>query len=159
MNAYDFKTWYKLPNEMVTSLNVFGKMINSMNGEDVRVSNRFYLPNNKIKGFKTRNMGPKDGKDYIGGNYAAAINFDTTLPMVFSNLDTLDMKYFFDAANLWGVDYTDSFDNSNKIRSSTGVAVDWWTPIGPLNFSLAHDLSKVETDKTETFQFSLGTTF
>ena len=94
MNAYDFKTWYKLPNEMVTSLNVFGKMINSMNGEDVRVSNRFYLPNNKIKGFKTRNMGPKDGKDYIGGNYAAAINFDTTLPMVFSNLDTLDMKIF-----------------------------------------------------------------
>ena len=159
MNAYDFKTWYKLPNDMVTTFNVFGKMINSMNDEDVRISNRFYLPRSKIKGFKTRNMGPKDGKDYIGGNYAAAINFDTTLPMVFSTVDTLDMKYFFDAANLWGVDYSDTVDDSNKIRSSTGVAVDWWTPIGPLNFSLAHDLSKASTDKTETFQFSLGTTF
>ena len=159
MNAYDFKTWYKLPNDMITSFNIYGKMINSLNDEDVRVSNRFYLPNNKIKGFKTRNMGPKDGKDYIGGNYAAAFNFDTTLPMVFSTVDSLDMKYFFDAANLWGVDYSDTVDDSDKIRSSTGVAVDWWTPIGPLNSSLAHDLSKASTAKTETFQFSLGTTF
>ena len=55
--------------------------------------------------------------------------------------------------------YNDNYDESNKIRSSTGIAVDWFTPIGPLNFSLSQPITKVSTDKTETFQFNLGTTF
>ena len=158
-NSYDFKMWHKLSNEMITSFNFYGKMVQSLNDKDVRITNRFYLPSNKLKGFKTRNIGPLDGNDYVGGNYATAINFDTTLPMVFPTLQTVDIRYFIDAANLWGVDYSDTIDESNKIRSSTGIVVDWFTPIGPLNFSLAQDLSKASTDKTETFQFSLGTTF
>ncbi len=158
-NSYDFKTWHKLPNEMVTSLNFYGRMVQSLNDEDVRITNRFYIPNNKLKGFKTRNIGPKDGNDYVGGNYATAVNFDTTLPMLFPTLQNVDVRYFIDAANLWGVDYSDTIDESNKIRSSTGIVVDWFTPIGPLNFSLAQDISKASSDKTESFQFNLGTTF
>ncbi len=158
-NSYDYKIWHKFSNEMVSSLNVYGKAVNSMNGEDVRITNRFFLPRNKLRGFKTTNIGPVDNKDYVGGNYSAAINFDTTLPMVFSTLQNVDVRYFVDVANLWGVDYSDTIDDSNKIRSSTGFVVDWFTPIGPLNFSLAQDISKVSTDKTESFQFNLGTTF
>jgi len=158
-NSYDFKTWKKLPNEMVTSFNIYGRMVTSLNDEDVRITNRFYVPNNKLKGFKTRNIGPKDGDDYVGGNYAAAVNFDTTLPMLFPTLQNVDVRYFIDAANLWGIDYSSSVDDSNKIRSSTGIVVDWFTPIGPLNFSIAQDLTKASTDKTESFQFNLGTTF
>lgn len=158
-NAYDFKTWYTLPNEMTTSFNVYGKAVNSLNNEDVRITNRFYLPRNKLKGFKTRNVGPKDGKDYVGGNYAAALNFDTTLPMFFSTVENVDVRYFVDAANIWGVDYSSAVDQSNTIRSSTGIVLDWWTPIGPLNLSFAQDISKADSDKTETLQFNLGTTF
>ena len=40
-----------------------------------------------------------------------------------------------------------------------GVAVDWFTPIGPLTFSLSQTLSKASTDETESFRFDLGTTF
>ena len=158
-NTYDFKTWYKLPNQMVTSLNFYGRTVNSLTGDDVRITNRFWLPRNKLKGFKTRNIGPVDGTDYVGGNYAASLNFDTTLPMIFSTLENVDLRYFIDSANLWGVDYSSAVDQSNTIRTSTGIVVDWFTPIGPLNFSLAQDLSKAASDKTETFQFSLGTTF
>ena len=158
-NSYDFKTWHKLSNEMITSFNFYGRVVKSLNDEDVRITNRFYIPNNKLKGFKTRNIGPVDGNDYIGGNYATAVNFDTTLPMLLPTLQNVDVRYFFDAANLWGVDYSDTIDESNKIRSSTGIVVDWFTPIGPLNFSLAQDISKASTDKTESFQFNLGTTF
>ena len=158
-NIYDFKTWYKLPNNMVTSFNVYGRTVNSLTGDDVKITNRFWLPRNKLKGFKTRNIGPVDDNDYVGGNYGAAINFDTTLPMFFSNIQNIDLRYFFDTANLWGVDYSSAVDQSNTIRASTGIVVDWFTPIGPLNFSLAQDLSKADHDKTETFQFNLGTTF
>jgi outer membrane protein insertion porin family len=66
--------------------------------------------------------------------------------------------FFFDIANIWGVDYDSSLDD-DEIRSSIGVAVDWFTPVGPLNFSLAQPLSKSNNDKTESFRFNLGTTF
>ena len=64
-----------------------------------------------------------------------------------------------DIANIWGVDYDDTIDSSNKIRSSIGLGVDWFTPIGPLNFSLAYPVTKNTNDVTETFRFNLGTTF
>ena len=49
--------------------------------------------------------------------------------------------------------------NFDKIRSSTGIGLDWFTPIGPLNFSVAYPITKQDTDKTEKFRFNLGTTF
>jgi outer membrane protein insertion porin family len=71
----------------------------------------------------------------------------------------MDFNIFYDAANVWGVDYSSSINNSSALRSSVGVGVDWYTPIGPLSFSLAQPISKKSTDKTESFRFSLGTTF
>ena len=45
------------------------------------------------------------------------------------------------------------------IRSSVGVALDWMSPIGPMNFTLAYPVTKKNGDKTETFRFNLGTNF
>ena len=71
----------------------------------------------------------------------------------------MTFNLFYDAANVWGVDYNTSINESNAIRSSTGIGVDWYTPIGPLNFSLSQPLTKKSTDVTESFRFNLGTTF
>ena len=60
---------------------------------------------------------------------------------------------------VWGVDYSDTVDESNKIRTSTGVALELLTPVGPLTFSFAEAITKASTDVTETFRFQLGTTF
>ena len=159
MNAISVDKWLKFSNESVANIGIYGKMINSMNNKDVRISDRISLPRNKLKGFKFDSVGPVDNGDYVGGNYATSINFDTTLPMLFPSFESIDFKYFIDLANVWGVDYSDVIDDSNKIRSSTGFTVDWFTPIGPLNFSLAQSLLKASTDKTESFQFNIGTTF
>jgi len=159
MNSISADKWFKFPNESIANIGFYGKIINSMNNKDVRISDRISLPRNKLKGFKFDSVGPVDNNDFVGGNYASSINIDTTLPMLFPSLENIDFKYFLDFGNVWGVDYSDTIDDSNKIRSSTGFTVDWFTPIGPLNFSLAQNLSKATTDKTESFQFNLGTTF
>ena len=159
LNSLQSERWFKFKNEMVTNFGFFGSTINSMNDEDVRVTDRLTLPRKNLKGFKFGAFGPVDNDDYVGGNYAVSVNFDTTLPMILPGTETIDFKYFVDIGNVWGVDYSDTIDDSNKIRSSTGITVDWWTPIGPLNFSLAQNLSKATTDQTESFQFNLGTTF
>ena len=70
-----------------------------------------------------------------------------------------DLKIFFDAGNVWGVDYSNTIDESNKLRSSTGVALELLTPLGPLSFSIAETITKASTDVTESFRFQLGTTF
>ena len=76
-----------------------------------------------------------------------------------SNSENTDFVVFIDVANIWGVDYDSSIDTSNKIRSSVGFGIDWFSILGPINFSLSQALSKNSTDKTETFRFNLGTTF
>jgi outer membrane protein insertion porin family len=100
-----------------------------------------------------------DGNDHIGGNYVAALNFETNLPNLLPDNTNTDLGLFLDFANIWGVDYTDTVDEANKIRSSTGVVANWSSPIGPLTFILSQNLSKANTDETESFSFNLGTTF
>ena len=123
------------------------------------MSKRLFLPKNKLKGFKAGKVGPKDGSDFVGGNYMASINSTLSLPFIFPTLDKVDFALFFDAANLWHVDYSKLVDQSNSIRSAAGLAVDVSTPIGPLSFSLSQALSKADGDQTESFRFNLGTTF
>ena len=59
---------------------------------------------------------------------------------------------------MWGVDYDSSLDKS-EIRSAVGFGVEWFTVVGPLNFSIAQPISKANTDKTETVRFDIGTPF
>ena len=157
-NSYRIAKFQPLTDDMIFSVRFLATAVNSITDDDVRMTKRAYLPENRLRGFASGKIGPKDSGDFIGGNYASALNFNTTLPKLLSDLQDLDFNFFIDAANVWGVDYDSSLDNS-KIRSSTGLSVDWHTPIGPLSFSFALPLSKADTDSTETFRFNIGTSF
>ncbi len=159
LNGYELNAYKEIVDDMVFSFSLYGRAINSLTNDDVRVSKRLFIPSYKLRGFESGKIGPKDEGDYIGGNYATALNASTTVPYIFQTLETLDMKMFLDAANVWGVDYSDTIDESNVIRSSIGVGVDWFTVIGPLNFSISQPVTKKSTDKTEKFRFQIGTTF
>ena len=152
-------TKYKKFSNIITKISFFGKSVNTLNSEDVRISKRLYIPSRVLRGFESGKVGPIDKKDYVGGNYLSAVNFNATLPNFLTAFQNTDISFFIDAANLWGIDYDSSIDDSSKIRSATGIAIDIFTPIGPLNFSLSAPITKSSTDTTETFRFNLGTTF
>ena len=141
INSYEIKNYYEYFDDLVTSISIYGKAANSLGEDDVRISNRLYLPANKLRGFERGKVGPIDGGDFVGGNYLASFNAATELP-IFESLETIDFNMFYDAANIWGVDYSSSINDSSALRSSLGIGVDWYTPIGPLSFSLAQPLSK-----------------
>ncbi len=158
-NSYEYTTFNQIgETDMITRFSIQGRTINSLTDEDVRISKRLYIPSSRLRGFQSGKIGPVDGGDFIGGNHTASINASTTLPKFGADLQNVDFQLFVDAANVWGVDYDSSLDNST-LRSSAGLSVDWFTVIGPLNFSLAQPISKASTDKTETFRFNIGTTF
>ena len=153
---------YKLLNEdsgTVGKASIYMKAVNSLDGSDVRISKRAQVPYNRLRGFEKGKVGPIENSDYVGGNYVSTLNLSTNLPRIFTTLENLDFSYFIDVANVWGVDYDSSIDDSNTIRSSTGIAIEFLSPVGPLSFSFTQPLTKHSTDKTETFRFNLGTTF
>ena len=158
-NTYDYKFYTELYEENITTFSLYLGAANSLTNDDVKLSERLNIPSNRLRGFEFGKIGPKDGADFIGGNYMSALNLSSTLPNFLENAENTDFLVFIDAANLWGVDYDSTIDDSNKIRSSYGVGVDWFTPIGPLSFSLSQTISKASTDQTESFRFDLGTTF
>ena len=159
VNAYEYSVYHEFIDDMVGNITFYTKAINSINDEDVRYSKRLYLSGRRLRGFEPGKVGPKDDSGHVGGNYLTSINLSTTLPQILPNSQNTDFRFFVDFGNVWGVDYSDTVDESNKIRSSTGLTVDWFTPVGPLNFSLSQSISKANTDITESFRFNLGTTF
>ena len=153
-------SFYKAFGEnVVGSSKFYLTTINSINNEDVRLSKRKGLSTKRLRGFEKNKVGPIDGADHIGGNYAAAINLESNLPNLLPDSSNIDVGLFLDVGNVWGVDYDSSIDDSNKIRSSTGLAANWLSPLGPMSFVLSQNISKADTDKTQSFAFNLGTTF
>jgi len=156
-NSFNASKYYSPSENIVLSAKLFIKTVNSID-DNVRISKRVYIPSSKLRGFESGKIGPKDGNDYIGGNYGTAINLNTTLPNAMNSFENLDLSLFFDAANLWNVDYDSTLD-SNKIRSAIGISANWFTPIGPLSYSYSIPLSEASSDKTESFRFRIGTSF
>ena len=158
-NSYSYQKYTSFYENNVSSLSFYLEGAKSIKGDDIKLSERLFVPSRKLRGFERGKVGPKDGADFIGGNYITTINASTTLPILFENSELLDATLFVDVANIWGVDYDSSIDDSDKIRSAIGIGVDWYTPIGPLNFSLTESITKADTDITESFRFNIGTTF
>ncbi len=158
-NTYNYRYFTELYEENITSFSMFLSAANSISNDNIKLSERLNAPSSRLRGFEYGKIGPKDGSDFIGGNYVSTLNVSSTLPYFLENAQNTDFLIFLDAANVWGVDYDSSIDNSNKLRSAVGVAVDWFTPVGPLSFSLSQTLTKASTDITESFRFNLGTSF
>ena len=54
-----------------------------LNDDDVKIRKRLNLSSRKLRGFEPGKIGPKDGKDFIGGNYAYSVNLEANLPNFF----------------------------------------------------------------------------
>jgi outer membrane protein insertion porin family len=158
-NSYKYKVFKELYDDNVSSFSLNLKSAFSLKSEDIKLSERLFIPSSSLRGFERGKVGPKDNNDFVGGNYLASINFSSTLPQILPSYQNTDFLIFLDAANIWGVDYDSSLDGGSEIRSSIGFGIDWFTPIGPMNFSFATPITKGSNDITETFRFDLGTSF
>ena len=158
-NRINYSLYNAFSEDLIGAAKFHVSTINGLGSDDVRLSKRKGISTRRLRGFQKNKVGPLDGTDHIGGNYVTALNLEGSLPNFLPEATRTDVGVFLDLANVWGVDYDSSIDDSNKLRSSTGVLMNWISPIGPMTFTFAQDLSKASTDKTETFNFSLGTTF
>jgi outer membrane protein insertion porin family len=127
--------------------------------KDIKLSDRSHGSVAVIRGFENRGIGPVDGGDHVGGNYLASLSLRSTFPNPIPENLRANTIIFFDAANVWGVDYSNNIADSNKIRTSVGVGLDIMSPFGPVSFSYAVPLSSLSTDKKQNFLFNIGSSF
>ena len=158
-NTITHSAYKSITEDIVAAGKFYFSAINGLGSDEVRLSKRRNLSTQRLRGFERNKVGPLDGTDHVGGNYAASLNFEANLPNLLPENTNADIGGFLDFGNVWGVDYDSSIDDSNELRSSAGLALNWMSPLGPMSFVLSQNISKADTDKTESFRFNLGTTF
>jgi outer membrane protein insertion porin family len=131
----------------------------AFNDKDVKLSDRIFASSSDLRGFEQRGVGPVDSGDHIGGNNLATLSLKSTFPNPIPENLRATTFLFLDMGNVWGADYSSSISDSSKLRTSTGVALDFMSPIGPLSFTYSIPISKASTDKEQNFLFNIGSSF
>ncbi len=126
---------------------------------EVPCTDRFFAGGTKtVRGYLNNSLGPRDSADRAeGGNFRAVGNFDLYFPTGFLyDPKRLRASVFSDIGNVFE-DFSD-FDFS-EIRGSIGINMSWITAIGAVTFNFATQYNDKPEDRTESFQFDLGTNF
>ena len=131
-----------------------------------------------VRGYRESRLGPKDtfGNPF-GGNLKVAARAELIIPTPEKWATSARATVFYDIGNVFStgnryqffgvdgvtpVDYTFKYD---KLKHSTGVAVQWLAPLGVFRFSYAFPLnayrgdSVLFPDEEERFQFTIGQAF
>lgn len=129
--------------------------VQGFEGKKVPIYEKYFLGGiSSLRGFETRTVGPKDAAtgDIIGGEAMALLNAEYLFP-IFGE-PSLRGVVFFDAGNAYesGMDFSD-------LRTSAGLGIRWFSPIGPLRLELGFNLDPREDEKAQVWEFAIGTGF
>jgi len=130
--------------------------VQQVGSSEIPIDERFFLGGiNTLRGFKSRQVGPRDpvSGDYLGGDKEAYFNFEYVFPL----LKDMGLKglVFFDAGNAWGEDE----DYFSEMRSSVGGGIRWFSPMGPLRLEWGYNLNPKDYEDNSQFEFSIGKFF
>ncbi len=131
-------------------------------GEDVNITDRYFLGGSSLRGFATAGIGPRDKNtnDALGGELTYSGSVELLLPLGLPPELGISGKLFSDFGSVTRVNPTSAnVLDSGSIRSSAGVGVAWISPIGPIGLDYAVPITKESYDDTEAFRISFGTRF
>ena len=107
----------------------------------------------------------QQARDPIGGNFLVegSLQIIFKLPII-EDQRSMRSAFFLDFGNVFSTDCQDYQINCyepsvDELRYSIGVGVTWITGFGPMSFSFSQPFNDGPFDKTEEFQFTIGTVF
>jgi outer membrane protein insertion porin family len=161
----------KFRNSDVTLRAIFeGGAINSLGNSNSKITERFFLDSNKLRGFDARGVGPRDlnvgNRDALGGNFYAVARFEADFPLPLPDEYGISGGAFLDVGSLWGLDNTrggpagaNPVDATAHLRASLGVSIFWETVLGPLRFNFSTPLARQPYDNVRNFDLTVTTRF
>ena len=151
----DHRIFYPWKWGSVFSLHGQAGYVHKISNKEIPVDERFFLGGiNTLRGFATREVGPRDENgDYIGGDKEAFFNLEYTFPLI----KDLGFKglLFFDTGNAWGEDE----EFFSTMRYSVGWGIRWNSPMGPLRLEWGYNLAPKDYEDNSRFEFSIGRFF
>ena len=136
-------------------------MINNF-GDELRVSDRFFLGGDSLRGFSSGGVGPRDTTttDALGGERYATGTIELSFPLGLPEEYGIKGSVFTDVGTLSELEDSGSnIVDDDSLRVGSGVGMSWRSPFGPIRLDYAKALKKTDNDKTESFRINFGTRF
>lgn len=152
--------YYTLADHYTFKFFINGGYITGYGGKDVRLSNRYYLGGNTMRGFDVAGIGARDKytDDALGGNWMVYGGGEVTFPI---GLDELGIKgrTFVDVGALGKPDNLNQADveYSSTPRVATGFGFQWLSPMGQIDIDFGFPIVKEDYDETQVFRLNFGT--
>ncbi len=157
-----------LNEEVTLRATIEGGVVNPVGDGTTRVTDRFFLSTDQLRGFAPLGVGPRDleatNEDALGGNAYAVARLEAEFPLGLPEEYGITGGLFVDAGSVWSLEDTlgangVTVDDDFALRASAGVSVFWTTPIGPLRFNFAQTLKKEDFDEEQAFNLTVSTEF
>ena len=160
-NTLNGSYFYPIADQWVFSMSGKGGYIVGL-GEDVALSERFFVGGDDVRGFETSGLGPRDlaTDDALGGEWmyagSVALKFPSGLP---SELG-VSGRVFMDVGSSGSLSPTNSTTaDDGSLRMGVGTGLNWESPFGPLGIDFAIPVLKEDYDKKEFVRVNFGTRF
>ena len=131
-------------------------------GEDVALSERYFLGGEDVRGFATAGSGPRDvaTDDALGGEWLYAATLEMTFPTGLPDEFGVGGRVFTDLGSSGKLSPINATTRDvDSLRMGMGAGITWESPFGPLGIDLAIPLLKEDFDRTEYVRVNFGTRF
>jgi outer membrane protein insertion porin family len=163
--SYEYQWWLPITRNISLMLNGEIGWGDGFNGKPMPFFRNFYAGGiGSVRGFDSGTLGPKDSEgNALGGDKRIVGNAELFFPFPGAGKDrSLRLSAFVDTGAVWGP-YDDKGRykdiSLDELRYSTGLAVTWYSPFGPIKLSYAVPLKSESDDEEQSFQFQLGNVF
>jgi outer membrane protein insertion porin family len=161
--TYQFQQYVPLNKQFTAAFNTEVGLGRALGDRSYPVFKNFYGGGlGSVRGFEQGSLGPNEQADglgtSLGGSRKLNINMEVLAPFPGAGNDrTLRMYGFWDIGMVGGDNAINA--NANDLRSSVGVGISWISPVGPLRLAFAKPIRKFDSDRIQSLQFQIGTSF
>lgn len=158
--TYQHQWFYPLSRDITLYLNGEADVAKGYGGQTLPFFKNFYAGGvGSVRGYESSSLGPRDINNYsLGGDKRVIGNAELLFPMPgFAKEKSVRLSAFLDAGAVYGDDT--QVPASLGLRYSTGMALTWFSPVGPLKLSYGLPIGQQPQDKVQRIQFTLGTLF
>jgi outer membrane protein insertion porin family len=174
-STYQYQQYFPLSKQYTLAINGQLGYAKALGGTAYPIFKNFYAGGlGSIRGFEQNSLGPTDAVTggALGGTRKAIFNMEFSTPFPGAGNDkSLRLYTFLDAGNVFAertASMTDAqWKAQNRLRASAGLGISWISPLGPLRLAYAVPLkyqkldeaNGIAADRTQRFQFQIGTSF